>query len=478
MTMVKTVIDVFGSTIIVPVVVFILSLIMRVKPKDAFKGALFMGVGLTAFNIILGSLMGSLSPMVTQMVKNTGINLPGIDVGWPAGAVIVYANTIGMFYLVFGLLVNLVLFLTKWTDTFQPTDIWNYYQFVFWAAIVQYVTGSFWLGVACATYLNLIVLLIADWIAPSLQEHYGYDGVTSTCICAINGAPFAILIKWLLKKLKLDKVRLDPTTLRDKIGFFGEPVTMGLIVGIVISFIASLNALGQMATWASILTTGIVTGAIMALYPAVSGLFVKGLIPISQKMSARAQSGQMRRKNFYISLDPAVYFGEEANLTAGLIMIPIMLLIAVIQPGNRMLPLADLAAMPFMVIGITAVMKGNIFGTVIAGTIWYTIGQALNSTILEIFTKAAATAGVAEASQGALVSAWTLGVVPYGWLGYKAFAASGTMKVLTILIAVAVYLAVYFAFRKNKVAWQIAAGASPEFMEAQKAKELGKAAAK
>ena len=291
MSIVKTILDTFGSTIIVPIVIFILSLIMKVKPKDAFKGALFMGVGLTAFNIILGSLMGGLAPMVTEMVKNTGINLPGIDLGWPAGAVIVYANTIGMFYLVFGIFVNLFLFLVKWTDTFQPTDIWNYYQFIFWAAIVQYVTGDFWLGVACATFLNLVVLLIADWIAPSLQEHYGYEGVTSTCLCAINGAPFAILMKWILKKIKLDKIKLDPETMRSKIGFFGEPVTMGLIIGIIIAFIASINNLGEMKTWASILTTGILTGAIMALYPAVSGLFVKGLIPISQRMTARAQSG-------------------------------------------------------------------------------------------------------------------------------------------------------------------------------------------
>ena len=178
----------------------------------------------------------------------------------------------------------------------------------------------------------------------------------------------------------------------------------------------------------------------------------------------------MKRKNFYISLDPAVYFGEEANLTSGLILIPIILVIAIIQPGNRILPLADLAAMPFMVIGITAVMKGNIFGTVVTGAIWYTIGQGLNSTILEVFTKAAATAGVKEAASGSLVTAWTLGSVPFGWLGYKAFAADGALKIVTIAAAVIIYLVVYFFFRKNKEKWQIAAGASPEFMASLKAK--------
>jgi len=412
-------------------------------------------------------LMGSLGAVVSKMVQETSINLPGIDVGWAAGAVIVYANTIGMFYLAFGILVNLILFLVKWTDTFQPTDIWNYYQFVFWGAIVQFVTGSFWLGIACATFLNLVVLLIADLIAPALQEHYGYEGVTSTCLCAINGAPFAILMRWILKKTGLlDRIALDPDTIRSKVGFWGEPMTMGVIIGIALAILADWKELGVLATWSHILMTGITTGAIMALYPAVSGLFVKGLIPISQTMNKRLRNGEMKRKAFNISIDPAVFFGEGSNLAAGLVLIPIMLLIAIIQPGNRMLPLADLAAMPFMVIGITAVMRGNIFGIVVTGAIWYTLGQALNSTILEIFTKAAAAAGVAEAQGGALISAWSLGVVPYGWLGYKAF----SMGPALIAVAVVVYLIIYYFFRKHKEAWQIAAGASPEFIESHSTK--------
>ncbi len=459
MELFKLILDTFGSAIIVPLVVFILSLVLKVKPKTAFKGATHMGVGLVAFNIILAALVTSLGTQVSQMVENTGINLPGIDVGWAAGAVIVYANSIGIIYLVLGLGLNLVLFLVKWTDTFQPTDIWNYYQFVFWAAIVQYLTGNFALAVACAIFLNLVVLLLADLVGPALQEHYGYDGITSTCFCAINGVPFAILIKWLMKKIHLDKIELDPETLKSKLGFWGEPMGMGCVIGIAIALVANLKQLDEMATWATILTVGLTTGAIMALYPAVAGFFVQGLTPISTTMQMRIRKGEIKRKNFFISIDPAVYFGESANLAAGLVLIPIMLIISIVQPGNRMMPLADLAAMPFMVIGITAVMRGNIFGTVISGAIWYTIGQALNSTILDIFSKAAAAGGY-ESTGSSLISAWSLGVVPYGWLGYKAFASGWVW----IAVAVVIYLAVYILFRKNKTKWQMAAGASQEFM--------------
>lgn len=466
MATVKLVLDLFGATILVPVVVFILSLFLKVELKQAFRGSLFMGIGLAAFNIILGGLMGSLAPVVSEMVKNTGINLPVIDLGWPAAAMIVYANTIGLFYLVFGIGFNLVLFLTKWTDTFHPTDIWNYYQFIFWAAIVQFVTGSFWMGVIFAMYANLVLLLIADWLAPSLQEYYGYEGITSTCFAAVNAGPFAILVKWILMKLKLNEIQLDPETLRERFGFWGEPVSMGLVIGLVISIIAKYNQLGSMQAWSGILQTAIITGAIMALYPAVSGLFVKGLIPISQTLNNRLRKGEIKRKNFYISIDPAVFFGEEATLTSGLLLIPIILLVAVFQPGNTILPLADLPAMPFMVIGIVAVMRGNILSTVIAGTLWYTVAQWCNSEIAPVFTKAAEVAGVKLPAAGALVSSWSIGNSPILWLAYKAFVAPASIRVFTIGAAVAVYLVIYFLFKKNRKAWQMAAGATEESYKA------------
>lgn len=462
MQLFKMILDTFGSATIVPVIVFILSCILRVKPKDAFKGALYMGVGLVAFNVILGALTGSIGGQIATMVESTGLDLPGLDVGWAAGAVIVYANTIGMAYLGIGLVVQLAMFLANLTDSFQPTDIWNYYNFIFWAAIVQFQTGNFGLAVACGVFINLIVLLLADLLGPSISEHYGYDGVTSTCFAATNGAPFAILMKWILTKIGiLGRIHLDPDSLRERLGFWGEPMAMGLIIGMFISFIANFKNLGQMATWATIITTGLTTGAILSLYPAVSGMFVRGLTPISSTMQRRVRSGEIKRKRFFIALDPAVFFGESANLTSGLLMIPIMVAMSFL-PGNKMIPLADLAAMPFMMIGITAVFKGDIFGTVLTGAIWYTFGQTLNSTILEIFTQAATTAGF-ETQGATLISAWSLGVVPFGWMSYKAF-VSGAVG---IAIAVIIYLVVYILFRKNKSKWQIAAGATEEYMQEQ-----------
>ncbi|HHW44810.1 MAG TPA: PTS sugar transporter subunit IIC [Desulfotomaculum sp.] len=470
MTTLKMVIDLFGPTIFVPIVVFLLSIFMKVEVNKAFRGALFMGIGLAAFNIILGGLMSSLGPIVTEMVKGTGINLPVIDIGWPAASIICYANYIGLFFIPFGLCFDLLLFMTKWNDTFHPTDIWNYYFFVFWAAIVQLVTGSFWMGILAGMILNLYLLLLADWIAPAMECYYGYQGVVSTCYCSVNGMPFAILMKWVLKKLHLDGIKLDPEQLRAKFGFWGEPVTMGLVIGIVVALIAKWNNLGSLESWATILKTAIVTGAVMAIYPSVSGLFVKGLIPITQTLNARMRSGEMSRKNMYIAIDPAVFFGEESTIATGLVLIPIMLAFAVLTPGNIVLPLADLPALPFMVIGIVTVMEGNVFSSVITGALWLGLGFLLNSEVAPIFTEAAKNVNAIPASAGsAMVSSLLVGHNPFGWLIYKAFAAPASMRVFTVGAVIAVYLVAYYFFRKNRKAWQLAAGANEEYFAEKEA---------
>ena len=158
----KTFMDIFGSTILVPIVVFILSLILKVKAKDAFRAAIFMAIGLTAFGLILNILYAQMDSVMTLMSANVGKTFDVIDVGWPAAATIVYNNSLGMFYLVIGLIWNVVLFLTKVTDTFEPTDIWNYYFFCAFACCLQFLTGSFALGMAYALFTNLVVLLLSD----------------------------------------------------------------------------------------------------------------------------------------------------------------------------------------------------------------------------------------------------------------------------------------------------------------------------
>ncbi len=461
----KSFMDIFGAQLLVPMVVFLLSLVLKVKPMQAFRAAVYMAIGLTAFNIILGILMGQMDSVMTLISSNTGKVFDVVDVGWPAAATIVYNNSLGMLYLVIGLVWNIVLFFFKVTDTFEPTDIWNYYIFVTFAVCVQFVTGSFVLGLICALYSNLFVLLTADALAPALQEYYGYEGLTCTCISNVTSVYIGGLLNILFKKIGFGKVKVNPDSINKRLGFFGEPAMIGAILGIIMGAIAYIHDLGKLTTWSAILTFAFTISVMLVIYPTISGLFVRGLIPISNTMNARMRTGEIKRKYFLIAIDPAVYFGETANMTAGIILIPILILAAIILPGNRLVPLADLPAIPFMVIGLTAAFQGDILKSVIGGTIWGSIAHLIATDMAEVFTQAATTAGFALSEGQTYVGSWLVSANPFSWIFYKCYCVNGGLKYILIGALVVIYIAAVVHFKKHRKGWYKFFGASDGYID-------------
>lgn len=461
----KAFLDTFGVNVLVPIVVFVLSIAIRVELKKALRAAIFMAIGLTAFNLILNILWGQLDAVMVLISANVGKVFDVVDIGWPAAAAIVYSNSLGMTYFIVGLLWNLILFFTRVTDTFQPTDIWNYYYFVVWGIMVQFVTGSFVLGLAACMFMNLFVLLVADFLAPALQEYYGYEGLTCTCICVTNISILAALLRWVQMKLHIKEVHLEPEKLQEKLGFFGEPAMIGIIMGILLGVVAYIHDLGSMATWSKILSFALTLAAMLVIYPQVSGMFVKGLIPVSQSMNARMRSEKMKRKAFNIGIDPAVYFGETSTLTTGLLLIPILIFTAAILPGNRIIPMADIPAMPFMAIGAIAVFKGNILNAAITGGIWYSLVHYIASDTAALFTQMATNAGTTLSAGQTFVNSWCVSAQPPLWVIMKAFSAPGALKFIFIAVCLAVYVLALWHFKTHRKAWFMFFGASAEYAD-------------
>ena len=119
----KNIFDTFSAAIFVPIMLFIVSKALKIKTGKAFSAALYAGVGLTGFTLILNSYTPIISKVVKKMISNTGINLPAFDVGWQATSIVAYATKIGMIYIVIALVLQTALFFLKLTDTFQPSDL-------------------------------------------------------------------------------------------------------------------------------------------------------------------------------------------------------------------------------------------------------------------------------------------------------------------------------------------------------------------
>ncbi|HAM0993480.1 TPA: PTS galactitol transporter subunit IIC [Listeria monocytogenes] len=351
-----------GPTVILPIMIFFIALIFRVPAKKALRSAITIGIGFVGINLVISLLSSNLGPAAQQMVERFGLNLTIIDAGWPAAAAASWASPVAAILIPICLVVNLALIFFKVTKTLD-IDIWNYWHFIAAGATGYIVTGgNWWFAILCAIIYEVAVLWMADRTQPMVEEFYGLKGISlptsSTAAFGFIGIP----VGWLIAKIPgIKNIHVDPETIQKRFGIFGEPMMMGLILGIAIGILAGYDV-------GAVAQLGMSMGAVMFLMPRMVKILMEGLIPISE--SAREfMKSRFKGRELYIGLDAALSIGHPANISTGLILVPITLFLAVIIPGNKVLPFGDLATIPFYVSFVVASRKGNILHSVLAGTV-------------------------------------------------------------------------------------------------------------
>ncbi len=450
--------DVFnalGSTVILPLFIFIFAVCLKVKVKDAFKSALFIGVALVGINMVVGFFTSQITGPVNLMVENSGVNLPFIDVGWGAAAAIAYGSRVGLMIIPVAIVVNIIMLAVNMTDTLN-IDIWNYWHYAFVGALAATFTNNVWMGFLAAIILEMFSLLFADWSQASAQQYYGYEGVSFTTISSVEYVPYAVIVNKLLDLIGLNKVQLNPETIKKRMSVFGEPAVLGLVIGLFIAICGYWNQLGSFESWAVILATGITTAAIMHIFPLMPRILMNGLMPISKSIREVFNKRGMKRQ-IYFGMDTALCVGETATLATSLILIPICLILMFALPYNKFLWIADLVGFPWFVAMMTPITKGNILKNVIIGASYLCIGNWIITSITPMFTQVAISSGWAVDAGMQGIGAGSEGISYIHYLISHAMSSP-----ITIVVVVAVYAVCLFFFKKNKLAWQKAAGYVPE----------------
>lgn len=441
----KSIIDTFGSAIIVPIIIFVIAKIFRVSMKGSFLSAIYAGVALQGFSLLFNSFTPIITPVINQMVSTSNVHLPIFDVGWQATSLVAFSTSAGMIYLGLGIALQTVLFLIKWTSIFQPSDLWNNYSYMVWGAMVIGVTGSFPLGIACMVLLNLYSLLISELVAKRWSSYYRYPNCTIIAMHNVEASIFAVIADPIYNLFGLNKIKLNPVYLQEKFGFLGEPMTLGLFLGMLIGILGNLADLLTMKAWGQILQTGIATSAVMAIFPKIASLFAQAFAPITD--AARKLMKKAGNREWYIAVNDAVGYGEPATLICGLLLIPIMLVAAIILPGNEVLPVVDLLALPYMVQGLVAIHNGNISKVLISGAIWFSLGLYVCTWTAPLFTDMALGIGIVIPAGALLITSFNILGKPLMGMVFFAFL---TANVVFIGIAVAVYFVLWAVYKKNK----------------------------
>ena len=379
-----------GAAVMMPIIFTILGVCIGIKFSKALKSGLLVGVGFVGLSVITSLLTSTLGPALSRVVEIYGLQLKVFDMGWPAAASVAYNTSVGAFIIPVCLGVNILMLITKTTRTVN-IDLWNYWHFAFIGAIVYFASDNIFWGFFAAIVCYILTLLLADYTADRFQGFYEkMDGISIPQPFCQGFVPFAELINKGLDKIPgMDKLEIDAEGMKKKFGLLGEPLFLGVIVGIIIGSL-SCDSWAEVADKIPyILGLGIKMGAVMELIPRITSLFIEGLKPISDATRDLINRKFKGAKGLNIGMSPALVIGHPTTLVVSLLLIPVTLVLAVILPGNEFLPLASLAGMFYVFPLILPITKGNVVKTFIIGLVLMLIGLYFVTDLAPFFTQAA-----------------------------------------------------------------------------------------
>ncbi len=427
-----------GASVMMPIIFTVIGLLIGMSFGKALKSGLFVGVGFVGLGIVTALLTNNFGGPLSDISSLYDLQLRVFDMGWPAAAAVAYNTAVGALIIPICLGINVLMLLTKTTRTVN-IDLWNYWHFAFIGAVVYFLSGeSLAWGYFAAIICYIITLVAADLTADRFQKYYGnLDGISIPQPFCQSFAPFAVGINWCLDRIPgFNRLDIDAEGLKKKFGVLGEPLVLGVIVGILIGVVAQLDI-------KKILFLGVTMGAVMELIPRITKLFIDGLMPISEKTKELVNK-KFNGKKVHIGMSPALVIGHPTTLVVTLLLIPTYLIISVFLPGNQFLPLASLAGLFYLFPIILPFTNGNVIKTYLIGLVALVIGLYFVTDMAPAFTEAAnavyAMTGdqAAKIPDGFLAGSMDFASSLFGWVIYKCCAlkyiGAGVLVVISLFL--------------------------------------------
>jgi PTS system galactitol-specific IIC component len=375
-----------GPMVMMPIVILIIGLILRVKFNTLFRSALLVGVGFAGVNAMVGFFVGGVGPAIQNMVSVWGFRTDIMDVGWPARAAATWAFPMAAIVVLVVLGINILMLALRLTKCVM-VDFWSYNHFVFSAALVWYITNNAVLAIIAAAVDAIITFRIADWTAPLAEEYFGLPGISFPTSNSTCWAPIAWLMEKIYQRIPgFRDLKADPEYIQQKFGILGEPLFVGLVLGAVIAL------LGQQSV-KDVLVVAMTTASAMVLIPRMMQILMEGLLPLADAIR-EILSTRFKGTEFTIGVDAALTMANPSAIAVGILMVPTTLVIAAILPGNRLLPLPDIAVMSmWLAAWPVAFAKGNIIRGYITTVICIIILLWIGTDMAPIQTQLAVAGG-------------------------------------------------------------------------------------
>lgn len=348
--------------VMLPVFMMVIALLTGQNIQRSLKASITLGIGFIGIFIVFDHFVLQLGPVLETIVLRTGVQMDVFDVGWPPMARIAWSYRYVPVLLIFIIFINLMAFKLNICKTLN-IDIWNFWHFIFLGQMVHVVTGSLIWMFSVVMISKLVILLIADYSAKDVHAFTGVDGISITTLACVCYYPFAVFMNRLLDKWSLIKnLKADPQSLEKKLGFLGDPIAIGFLLGCGLGVSAGYPIMGTIELAFNI-------AAVVFILPRVTQIINEGIIPISEGVKARLSLKYGHEKTANIGIHFALLMGDASVVVTGILMMPIVLILSMSLPGIRFLPIASLPNMISIVPMVVVACNRHILKAVIISSL-------------------------------------------------------------------------------------------------------------
>ncbi len=427
-----------GASVMMPIIIFVIALCIGTGFGKALKSGLTIGVAFIGINLVINLLGNTIGPAAQQMVENLNLNLNILDVGWPTAAQIAFSTQVGAIIIPVCLLVNVVMLVLNLTQT-ADIDIWNFWQLAFTGSLVAIITSSVPLGLLAAVCEFVIALVLADLTAERIARVTKMEGISFPHTMTVVLASISFVVDKIIDKIPgLNKIDINAKKMEEKLGVLGDPLIVGFVIGLIIGILAY-----GIKAYDKYLLIAITLGATLVLIPAMAKYFGEALTPISERAQVIINKKFKNRSKIYIGMDAAVALGNPTTIATALILTPVIILLALVVPGNQFLPFTDLSSAPYIMALIVPMCNENAFRSLLIAISMMAIGVLLSTAIAPVFTQAAISASYQLPEGFSLVSCISNASTPLNFIlvkiseWFRGFGAIAIFSVVSLACAIA-----------------------------------------
>ncbi|MCX7608482.1 MAG: hypothetical protein N2049_04595 [Anaerolineales bacterium] len=393
-----------GPNVVLPVIMFVLGLIIGMKPAKALGAGLMLGVAFTGMFVLFDFAFPTLGGAGQAMVSRfPGLNFRAYDMGWTVASVISWAWPYAFLMFPLQIAINIVMLWAGWTKCLN-VDMWNVWHKATLGAFVSALLGQNYpqgvalgFGFLVAAIWVVLELISADYTREQVYNLTKIPGIAVSHNMLLDIVWMAPILDLIEKIPGLNRIKTSPADLRRKLGIFGENYILGAILGLLFGILA-----GYSVKDTAILM--IKSAAIITLFPLLAGLFARALAPVAEA----AQEFMQKRfpgRSFYIGLDWPVLAGIDSLWVTGILIAPLILVFAVILPYNTTLPFASIIAVSLLAT-VTVLTQGDLVKSVILSIIGIPVYLGAASYFAPYLTDLAVATGAMNVPEGYGMITW------------------------------------------------------------------------